>query len=170
MDQRHRPQCIHEIEDPSFLAQVDDDDLLRAEYDSLSRDTDDTIDGYRDCSQDERTNSTFYSKDGSSSTVRLDGYIQEVDAGLELRTFEARKAKKRLPAFSTPEEVRDPHAPLPLFQQMTNQDNLSSTRPRNPPYHATLPKLNRLPDRFLPISMGLHYWTSAQNCCLNLLV
>ena len=103
MDQRHRPQCIHEIEDPSFLAQADDDDLLRAEYDSLSRD-DDTIDGYRDYSQDERTNSAFYSKDGSSSTVRLDGYIQEVDAGLELRTFEARKAKKRHPAFSTPDE------------------------------------------------------------------
>ena len=172
MDQRHPPQCIHEIEDPSFIAQRDDDDLLRAEYDSLSRDTDDTIDGYRDCSQDERTNSTFYSKDGSSSTVRLDGYIQEVDAGVELRTFEARKAKKRLPAFSTPEEVRDPATAtkLPLFEQMTNQDNPSSTSPRNPPYHATLPKLDRLPDTFLPISMGLHYWTSAQNCYLNSLV
>jgi hypothetical protein len=107
MDQRHRPQCIHEIEDLSLLAQGDDNDLLRAEYDSLSRDTNDTIGGYRDCSQDERTNSAFYSKDRSSSTVRFDGHIQEVDADLELRTFEARKAKKRLPVFSTPEEVRD---------------------------------------------------------------
>jgi len=107
MDQRHRPQCIHEIEGPSFLAQEDDQDLLRAEHDSLSRDTNDTNDAYCDCSQDERANSTFYSKDRCSSTVRYDGYIQEVDAGMELRTFEARKAKKRVHAFSTPEQVRD---------------------------------------------------------------
>jgi hypothetical protein len=109
VEPRYQPQCIHEIEDPSFLAQEDDEGLLRAEYDSLSRDTDDTVDAYHDCSQDERADATFYSKDRSStsSTVRYDGYIQEVDAGLELRTFEARKAKKRLHVFSTPEEVSD---------------------------------------------------------------
>ena len=166
MDQRHRPQCIHEIEDPSFLAQVDDDDLLRAEYDSLSRDTDDTIDAYRDCSQDERTNSTFYSNDRSSSSVRFDGYIQEVDSGLELRTFEARKAKKRLSAFSSPEEVREHMQPPPLFEQMTNHPT-STSRPRKPPYHATQPKLDRLPGTLIPVNMRLHYWTSAQNCFLN---
>jgi len=132
MDQRHRPQCIHEIEDPSFLAQVDDDDLLRAEYDSLSRDTDDTIDVYRDCSQDERTNSTFYSNDHSSSTVRFDGYIQEVDAGLELRTFEARKAKKRLPAFSTPEEYESEKPSIPRYPTETRP----ITRHTSPSQHA----------------------------------
>ena len=145
MDQKHRPQCIHEIEDPSFLAQVDDDDLLRAEYDSLTRDTDDTIDGYRDCSQDERTNSTFYSNDHSSSTVRFDGYIQEVDAGLELRSFEARKAKKRLPAFSTPEEVRDLYL---CSRKMTNQD---TDNPSNQ-YESEKPSIPRYPTETRPIT------------------
>lgn len=103
MDSRHLPRCIHEIEDPSFLAQTDEEDLLRAEYESLSRDTDEMVDTYCDCSREEGPHTPLYSKDRSSSVVRRDGYIQEVDAGLELRTFEARKKTKRLHG---PEMVR----------------------------------------------------------------
>jgi hypothetical protein len=106
MDPRHLPRCIHEIEDPSFLAQTDEGDLLRAEQESLSRDTDDMVDTYCDCSQEEGPHTPFYSKDRSSSVVRHDGYIQEVDTGVELRTFEARKKTKRLHAYSGPEMVR----------------------------------------------------------------
>ncbi|KAI9508884.1 hypothetical protein F5148DRAFT_979165 [Russula earlei] len=110
-EHRRRPQCIHEIEDPSFLAQGDDEDLLRAEYMSLSRDTDDEDDAYCNCSQDERAYATFDSRDRSSGEVRYDGYIQEVDAGLELRTFEARKATERFLAYSTPEKSGMPSIP-----------------------------------------------------------
>ena len=161
VEPRNRPQCIHELEDPSFLAQEDDEDLLRAEYDSLSRDTGDTVDAYRDCSQDMHANTTFYSKDRSSSAVRYNGYIQEVDAGLELRTFEARKAKKRLHALSSPEEVSKPRGTsrcVCLIYPISQEHH---------PCHATLPKLDRLLDIPLPVSMRLHYWTSARNCFLN---
>ena len=103
MDPRHLPRCIHELEDPSFLAQTDEGDLLRAEHESLSRDTDDIADTYCDCSREEGPHTPFDSKDRS---VRYGGHIQEVDAGLELRTFEARKKTKRLHAFSGPEMVR----------------------------------------------------------------
>lgn len=106
MDPKHLPRCIHEIEDPSFIAQTDEEDLLRAEHESLSRDTDDSVDAYCDCSREERPHTTFYSKDRSPSVVRYDGHIQEVDAGLELRTFEARKKTKPLYAYSGPEMVR----------------------------------------------------------------
>lgn len=105
-DHRYRPQCIHEIEDPSFLAQTDDEELLRAEYEPFSRNTDDTVDAYCDYSRDEEPHTPFYSEDRSSSTVRSDGYIQEVDVGLELRTFEARRKNKRVHAYSGPEKVR----------------------------------------------------------------
>lgn len=104
---RPRPQCIHEIEEPSFLAQDDDEGLSYSEHCSLSHVADHPADAYCDCSQDERTHTTFYSKDRSSSTVRYDGYIQEVDADLELRTFEAHKATKNLHASSTLEKVRE---------------------------------------------------------------
>jgi hypothetical protein len=146
----YRPRCIHEIEDPSFLGQEDEEDLLRAEYDSLSRDTDDTVDAYRDSSQDEHAEATFYSKDRSSSTVRYDGYIQEVDAGLELRTFEARKAKKRFHAFSIPEQVGNHEVIVRcifLIQAISQG---------HPPCHATLPKLDRLLGILPPASMRLH--------------
>lgn len=106
MDARHLPRCIHEIEDPSFLAQTHEEDLLRAEHESLSRDTDDIVDTYCDCSQEEGPHTPFYSKNRSSSIVRHDGYIQEVDAGLELRTFEDRKKTKRFHAYSGLEMVR----------------------------------------------------------------
>jgi hypothetical protein len=106
MDHRNLPRCIHEIEDPSFLAHTDEQDLLRAEHESLSRDTDDIVDTYCDYSREEGPHASFYSKDRPSSVVRRDGYIQEVDAGLELRTFEARKKAKRLYACSGPEMVR----------------------------------------------------------------
>ena len=102
----HLPRCIHEIEDPSFLAQTDEEDLLRAEHDSLSHETGDMADAYCDCSREEGPHTPFYSKDRSSSVVRYGGYIQEVDAGLELRTFEARKKTKPLHAHSGPEMVR----------------------------------------------------------------
>ncbi len=107
-DHRHTPRCIHEIEDPSFLARADEEDLLHAENESLSRDMDDTVDTYSDCPRDEGPHTPFYSKDRSSSTsvVRYDGHIREVDAGLELRTFEACKKTKRLHAYSGPEMVR----------------------------------------------------------------
>ena len=106
MDGRRLPRCIHEIEDPSFLAQTDEEDLLRAEHESLSRDTDEIVDTYCDCSRDEGPHTPFASKDRSSGVVRYDGYIQEVDAGLELRSFEARKKSKPLHAYSGPEMVR----------------------------------------------------------------
>lgn len=106
MDPRHLPRCIHEIEDPSFLAQTDEGDLLRAEHGSLSCDTDDIVDTYCDCSREEGPHTPLNSKDRSSSVVRYDGYIQEVDAGVELRTFEARKKTKPLHAYSGPEMVR----------------------------------------------------------------
>jgi len=169
-EHRHRPQCIHELEDPSFLAREDDDDILRAEQGSLSRDNDDTLDSYCDCSGDERAHATSYSRDRSSSMVRYDGYIQEVDAGLELRTFEARKATKRLHVCSTPEKVRQ-HAKLQLLvasclvERMTNQATNSTSR--SPPYHGTLPKLDRPPGTLHPVSMHLHYWTSAQSYFLG---
>jgi hypothetical protein len=162
--QRYQPQCIHEIEDPSFLVQEDDEDLLRAEHDSLTRDTNDTVDTYRDHSQDVRADATFYSNDCSSSTVRYDGYIQEVDAGLELRTFEARKAKKRPHPFTAPDQVR-PHTTI-RCQRLTA--GILPPSPRHSPCHATLPKLDRLPGILLPVSMRLHYWTSARSCFLNL--
>jgi hypothetical protein len=151
VEPRNRPQCIHEIEDPSFLAQEDDEDILRAEYDSLSRDADDTVDAYRDCSQDVHADTSFYSKDRSSSTVRYDGYIQEVDAGLELRSFEARKAKKKLHALSTPEEVSKPRGTgrcVYLIHPISQEHQ---------PCHGTLPKLDRLLGTLLPASMRLHY-------------
>ena len=106
---RHRPraQCIHEIEDPSFLAQ-EDEDLSYAEASLFGRangETSDTIDAICDCSQVEGNSTQFYPKDPSTSAVRYDGYIQEVDTDMELRTFEARKAtRKRFQAQS--EEVR----------------------------------------------------------------
>jgi len=102
MNPRHLPRCIHEIEDPSFLAQTDEENVLHAGAESLSRDTDDIADNYCDYSREEDPDS----KDRSSSAVRYNGYIQEVDAGIELRTFEARKKTKRLHAYSGPEMVR----------------------------------------------------------------
>ena len=105
---RHRPQplCIHEIEDPSFLAQ-EDEDLSHAEASLFGRDngeTSDTDDASRGCAQDEGISTQLYSSDPSTSAVRYDGYIQEVDTDMELRTFEARKAtRKRFQAQS--EEV-----------------------------------------------------------------
>jgi hypothetical protein len=110
---RHRPQCIHEIEDPSFLARADDGELLRAEHESFSRNTDDTVDAHCDCSRDETPDSSFYSNNRTSSTVRYGGYIQEVDAGLELRTFDARKRNKGLHSYSGPEKVSGAFAAIP---------------------------------------------------------
>ncbi|KAH9969765.1 hypothetical protein BC827DRAFT_1257579 [Russula dissimulans] len=129
-EHRHRPRCIHELEDPSFLAKEDDDDLLRAEQGSLGCDIDDTVDSYCDCSGDERAHATFYSRDRSSSMVRYDGYIQEVDAGLELRTFEARKATKRRHACSTPEKSEA--ASIPRYSTETRP----TTRHTSPSQHA----------------------------------
>lgn len=105
---RHRPQCIHDIEVPSFLAQADDEELLHTEHGSFSHDA---VDAYCDCSRDETPDTSLLSKDRSSSTVRYDGYIQEVDAGLELRTFDARKKNKRLHAYSGLEKVRGHRRP-----------------------------------------------------------
>jgi hypothetical protein len=108
-EHRHRPQCIHEIEDPSFLAQEGEEELkelLCTEHESLTRDNDDSIDAYCDCSRDESASTNPYLNDCPSG-VRYDGFIQEVDTELELRTFEARKAAKRLHAQSAPEKVRD---------------------------------------------------------------
>lgn len=123
-DPRHLPRCIHEIEDPSFLVQTDEEDLLRAEHESLTRDTDDIVDTYCDCSQEEGPHTPFYSKDRSSGVVRHDGYIQEVDAGLELRTFEARKKTRRLHAYSIPEKVRWIDMPfIALVERVTYRAN-----------------------------------------------
>ena len=102
---RPQPQCIHEIEDPSFLAQ-EDEDLSYAEASLFGRDngeTSDTINAFCDCSQVEGASTP---KDPSTSAIRYDGYIQEVDTDMELRAFEARKAtKKRLQERS--EKVRE---------------------------------------------------------------
>jgi len=106
VDHGHSPRCIHEIEDPSFLTQTGEEGLLSAEHECLSRDTDDTIDAYCDCSRNEGPHTPFCSKDRSPGVVRYDGYIQEVDAGLELRTFEARKRTKGLYAHSGLDKVR----------------------------------------------------------------
>ncbi|KAH9041984.1 hypothetical protein EDB85DRAFT_1857050 [Lactarius pseudohatsudake] len=114
-DHRHRhrpqPQCIHEIEDPSFLAQ-EDEDLSYAQARSFGCETSesDIVGASCDCSRVETAS--------TSTTVRYDGYIQEVDADMELRTFEARKAtRKRRQAQS--EKVR----------KRTNPET-----PRMPPY------------------------------------
>jgi hypothetical protein len=121
VEHRHRPQCIHEIEDPSFLAQEGEEELkelLRTEHESLTRDNDHTVDAYCDCHQDESSSKNSYLKD---CAVRYDGYIQQVDADLELRTFEARKAAKRLHACSVPEKVRDNTQVSPLVEpRLTN--------------------------------------------------
>lgn len=110
-DHRHQhrlqPQCIHELEDPSFLAQ-EDEDVSYAKARLFVHDSDetsDTVHALCDCSQVEGSSTQFYSKDPTTSTVRYDGYIQEVDSDMELRAFEARKAtKKRLQEQS--EKVR----------------------------------------------------------------
>ena len=99
MDPRHLPRCIHEIEDPSFLAQTDEENLLHAEPKPLRRDTDDIVDTYRDYSREEDSEAPFDSIDRPSSAVRYDGYIQELDARIELSTFEAHKKTKRLHAY-----------------------------------------------------------------------
>ncbi|KAH8998437.1 hypothetical protein EDB92DRAFT_1932894 [Lactarius akahatsu] len=84
-DHRHRhrplPQCIHEIEDPSFLAQ-EDEDLSYAEARSFGRDSietseSDIVGASCDCSWAEAASTPFDSKDPSTSAVRYDGYIQE---------------------------------------------------------------------------------------------
>ena len=96
---RPQPQCIHEIEDPSFLAQ-EDEDLSYADaslFDHNNGETSDTVNAFCDCSQVEGASAQLYAKDASTSAVRYNGYIQEVDTDMELRAFEARKAiKKRL--------------------------------------------------------------------------
>ncbi|KAF8271955.1 hypothetical protein EI94DRAFT_1796606 [Lactarius quietus] len=115
-DNRHQhkpqPQCIHEIEDPSFLAQ-EDEDLSYAEARFFGRDNDetsDTVDAFCDCSQVEGASTQSYSKDPPTSSVRYDGFIQEVDTDMELRAFEARKAiKKRLQEQS--EKLETPRVP-----------------------------------------------------------
>ncbi len=104
---RPEPQCIHEMEDPSFLAQ-EDEDLSYAEPRLLGRDsggTSDPPDASCDCSQAEGASTQFYSKDPFTSAVRYDGYIQEVDTDVELRTFEARRATRKRPQ-GEPEKVR----------------------------------------------------------------
>ncbi|KAH9159497.1 hypothetical protein EDB89DRAFT_1864976, partial [Lactarius sanguifluus] len=127
-DHRHRhrpqPQCIHEIEDPSFLAQ-EDEDLSYAEARSFGRDSvetssSDIVGASCDCSRVEAASTSLHSDDPSTSAVRYDGYIQEVDADMELRTFEARKAtRRRRQAQSETEKVR----------KRTNPET-----PRMPPY------------------------------------
>jgi hypothetical protein len=94
---RSQPQCIHELEDLSFLAQ-EDEDLSYAKAGLFSHDNDetwDTVDALCDCSQVEGSSTQFYSKDPTTSAVRYNGYIQEVDTDMELRAFEARKATKQ---------------------------------------------------------------------------
>jgi hypothetical protein len=162
VEHRRRPQCIHEIEDPSFLVQESEEELkelLRAEHDSLARDYDDTTDAYCDCSQDESSSINPYLKGCPSSLVRYDGYIQEVDADLELRTFEARKAAKRLHARPTPETVRDNTSVYCVSRSrvLTNNPPYS---PIDPTCHATLVTPH-------PITIRLHYSTSVQSCSLN---
>lgn len=127
---RHLPRCIHEIEDPSFLAPTDEEDILRAEHESLSRDTDDVVDTYHDCSREEGPHTPFYPKDRPSSVVRYGGFIQEVDAGRELRTFEARKKTKLLHAYSGPEMSETP--PMSRYSTETRQ----TTRHTSPNQHA----------------------------------
>lgn len=160
---RHRPQCIHEIEDPSFLARTDDEELLRAEHESFSRNTDDSVDAYCDCSRDETPDSSFYSKDRTSSTVRYGGYIQEVDAGLELRTFEARKRNKGLRAYSGPEKVSGYPQPF-IARRASNLRGDLSFSPRRPLCQITRPMLGRRPGTLHRVTMHLHYWMSAQSC------
>ncbi|KAI9464914.1 hypothetical protein BJY52DRAFT_1209781 [Lactarius psammicola] len=130
---RHRPQpqCIHEIEDPSFLAQ-EDEELSYAEASLIGRDngeTSDAVNAYCDCSQAEGASTQFYSRDPPTSSVRYDGYIQEVDADMELRTFEARKAtRKRLQAQS--ERLETPRMP----QYLAGKHRI--TRHTSPSQHA----------------------------------
>lgn len=154
---RHRPQCIHEIEDPSFIAQANDEELLHADHESFGRNVDDTVDAYCDCSQDEITGSSIYSKDPSSSTVRYDGYIQEVDAGLELRSFEARKKNKRLHAHSGLEKVRGHRRPFFAPVKRVAYWAIHSSSLGRHLRHTTLPKLDRLPGTFLPLTRRLRY-------------
>lgn len=161
---RHRPQCIHEIEDPSFLARADDEKLLRAEHESSSRNTDDTVDAYCDCSRDEIPDSSTYStKDHTSSTVRYGGYIQEVDAGLELRTFEARRRNKGLHGYSGPEKVSGYLRPF-IVRRASSLRGDPSFSPSRPLCQITPPILGRLPGTLHRVTMHLHYWMSAQSC------
>ena len=172
VEQRHQPQCIHEIEDPSFLAQEGEQELkelLCTEHESLTRDNDNTIDAYCDCSQDEGTSMSPYFKERPLSPVRYDGHIQEVDTELELRTFEARKATKRLHAHSAPEKVRENtqvfHCVCP--SQATINQQLRPTSLRHCTCHATLPKSARSPGTLHPVTMPLHCSTSVPICFLN---
>ncbi|KAI0304288.1 hypothetical protein B0F90DRAFT_1625659 [Multifurca ochricompacta] len=128
---RYRPHCIHEIEDPSFLAQEDEEELLRAEHDSVSHDNDDMVDAFCDCFQDEGASSTFYLKDRPSRSVRYDGYIQEVDTDLELRTFETRKVTKKLHVRSASEKPEAPHMP-----RYPASEKCRVTRHTSPSHHA----------------------------------
>ncbi|KAI0270038.1 hypothetical protein BC834DRAFT_967740 [Gloeopeniophorella convolvens] len=128
-DKRH-PRCIHELEDPSFLAQEDEQELLHAEQESLSVANDDTFDTYNGRSHHDATSTSFASTNRSSSTVRYDGYIREVDADLELRTFEASRAVRKSHGLSTPGKVDVPNMPSHLKGKSV------ITRHTSPSHHA----------------------------------
>ncbi|KAH9047663.1 hypothetical protein EDB84DRAFT_1393092 [Lactarius hengduanensis] len=140
-DHRHRhrpqPQCIHEIEDPSFLAQ-EDEDLSYAQArsfgcDNVETSKSDIVGASCDCSRVEAASTSFDSKDPSTSTVRYDGYIQEVDADMELRTFEARKAtRKRRQAQSEKVRKRTNTPRMPPYLSGKHQ----ITRITSPSQHA----------------------------------
>ncbi|KAI0313850.1 hypothetical protein OF83DRAFT_1064808 [Amylostereum chailletii] len=80
-DTRHTslPLCIHELEDPSFLGPVDHD------ADSAG----DVSHSFCHCAEE-----TGASIDRSVLPVRYDGYIEEVDAELELRAFEKTRTRQ----------------------------------------------------------------------------
>ena len=166
-DHRHRhrpqPQCIHEIEDPSFLAQ-EDADLSYAETSLFGREngeTSDAVDASCDCSQVEGTSTHFHSTDHSTSTVRYDGYIQEVDTDMELRTFEARKAtRKRFQMQS--EEVRACTNVHCESSRRLTSFSLGRRVRRNIWQGST-----ELLGTHLLASMHLRYSMSAQSCCPN---
>ena len=171
LDHRHRhqpqPQCIHEIEDPSFLAQ-EDEDLSCAEARLFGRDNDetsDTVDVSCDCSQVEGASTQFYSKDPPTGAVRYDGYIQEVDPDMELRTFEARKAtRRRLQAQSEKVRART-NVHCELSRRLTRQTSFSL---RHRACHDIWQGSPELLGTHLLASMHLRYSMSARSCCPDL--
>jgi len=92
-DRMHKqtPRCIHEVEDPSFLAHADDDSY-DSEPERVLPETGDALlapspsePSYCHCSEGDMTSSI----NRPVRAVRYNGWIEEVDNDVELQAFEA---------------------------------------------------------------------------------
>ncbi|KAI0059644.1 hypothetical protein BV25DRAFT_1840263 [Artomyces pyxidatus] len=120
-EHRHLPRCIHEIEDPSFLApEHDSDDADCVGADDASESFFASEPSYCECAEVE-LESVQPTIRRSGNSVRYDGYIEEVDADVELQAFEARRVVEsytrgspaRKVQIGAEDKVGTPHPPGP---------------------------------------------------------